>query len=77
MRIYCALEGPSFSVTIADDGPGFDPARIESAELPDRFASGGRGLFLMRAFMDEVELEPAERGTKVTMLRRLFGHSQR
>jgi hypothetical protein len=27
----------------------------------------------MRAFMDEVELEPAERGTKVTMFRKVFG----
>lgn len=76
MRVYCALEGPSVSITIADDGPGFDPARIESAQLPDRFASGGRGLFLMRAFMDEVEVDPAERGTKVTMFRRVFGTPQ-
>ena len=73
MRVYCALEGPSVSITIADDGPGFDPARIESAVLPDRFASGGRGLFLMRSLMDEVEVERGEQGTKVTMFRRVFG----
>lgn len=76
VRVYCSLEGPSVSITIADDGPGFDPARVAAAELPDRFASGGRGLFLMRALMDEVEVEPAgERGTKVTMFRKVFGAS--
>ena len=31
--------------------------------LPDRFASGGRGLFLMRELMDEVKFETSERGT--------------
>ena len=73
MRIYCSLEGPSVSVTIADDGNGFDPAMLETAELPDRFASGGRGLFLMKALMDEVEIEPGESGTTVTLFRRIFG----
>ena len=75
MRVYCAIEGPSVSVTIADDGPGFDPEKVAAAELPDRFSSGGRGLYLMRALMDEVEVEPGERGTKVTMFRKIFGTS--
>ncbi len=73
MRIHCALEGPSVSITVADDGPGIDTLKMEEAELPDKFASGGRGLFLMRAMMDEIEVEPADQGTQITMLRRIFG----
>jgi serine phosphatase RsbU (regulator of sigma subunit)/anti-sigma regulatory factor (Ser/Thr protein kinase) len=72
IRVYCALEGPFVSVTVADDGPGFDPAAAEAASLPDRFSAGGRGLFLMRKLMDDVEIDISGSGTKVTMRRQVF-----
>ncbi|MGH2817854.1 MAG: ATP-binding SpoIIE family protein phosphatase [Actinomycetota bacterium] len=72
IRVHCALEGPMVSVTVADDGPGFDPAAAETASLPDRFSAGGRGLFLMRKLMDDVEIDISGSGTKVTMSRRVF-----
>lgn len=71
IRVQCSLASTTVTVTIADDGPGFDPARIESADLPDRFASGGRGLYLMRELMDDVEVESSPSGTSITMHRRL------
>ncbi|MBW3594014.1 MAG: SpoIIE family protein phosphatase, partial [Actinobacteria bacterium] len=71
IRVYCALEGPSVTITIADDGGGFEPADIDAATLPDKFASGGRGLFLMRQLMDEVEFESTDVGTTVTMYRKI------
>ena len=71
VRVYCALEGPSVTITIADDGGGFDPSGVDAATLPDKFASGGRGLFLMRELMDEVEFESTEAGTTVTMYRNI------
>lgn len=71
IRVYCALEGPSVTITIADDGGGFDPEAIDGSSLPDRFASGGRGLFLMRELMDEVEFESTDVGTTVTMYRKI------
>jgi serine phosphatase RsbU (regulator of sigma subunit)/anti-sigma regulatory factor (Ser/Thr protein kinase) len=72
IRVYCALEGPLVSVTVADDGPGFDPAAAEVASLPDRFSAGGRGLFLMRKLMDDVEIDISGSGTKVTMRRQVL-----
>ena len=71
VRVYCALEGPSVTITIADDGGGFDPGKVDATALPDRFASGGRGLFLMRELMDEVEFESTDSGTTVTMYRKI------
>ena len=71
VRVYCALEGPSVTITIADDGGGFDPDQMDATVLPDRFASGGRGLFLMRELMDEVEFESTDTGTTVTMYRKI------
>jgi serine phosphatase RsbU (regulator of sigma subunit)/anti-sigma regulatory factor (Ser/Thr protein kinase) len=58
-----AREGPEVEIAVRDTGrwrsPG-DEAR-------------GRGLSVMRELMDEVEIEPSEQGTTVTMRRRLRG----
>ena len=69
MRVYCALEGPSVTIVIADDGGGFDPSQVDPTALPDRFASGGRGMFLMRELMDEVEIDTSPSGTIVKLTR--------
>jgi serine phosphatase RsbU (regulator of sigma subunit)/anti-sigma regulatory factor (Ser/Thr protein kinase) len=71
IRVRCAAENRVVSITIADDGPGFDMARLEHTELPDPFASGGRGLFLMRELMDDVRFETSDRGTTVVLRRRV------
>lgn len=69
VRVGCSFDGRVVTVTIADDGEGFDAARVESADLPDRFAAGGRGLYLMRELMDDVRVESSSAGTKVMMTR--------
>ncbi len=69
LRMRCACRGFQVAVTIADDGPGFDPKNIEKRDLPDRFASGGRGLFLMKTLMDDVAVDSSDAGTTVTMTR--------
>jgi len=60
-------------VTIADEGEGFEPS-----ELPDPLAEenllrqSGRGIFLMKTFMDDVQvrrLQPA--GTEVILTKNL------
>ena len=61
---------PSRSM-VADDGPGFDVGEVEARDAPDPFAQGGRGLFLMRELMDEVEVETSPEGTTVRMRRNL------
>ncbi len=71
IRVRCALKAGVVSVTIADEGHGFDPASMPTDRLPDRFASGGRGLYLMRELMDEVEFDSGPGGTTVTLRRRL------
>jgi len=69
LRVRCALEGPDIVISVSDDGPGFDPAKTHRNGLPDRFASGGRGMFLMHQFMDSVEFSTSEGGTTVTLKR--------
>lgn len=72
VRIRCAITGADVTVTIADDGPGFDPTRDPGDELPDRFASGGRGIYLMRHLVDQASFDSSRGGTIVTLRRRVF-----
>jgi serine phosphatase RsbU (regulator of sigma subunit)/anti-sigma regulatory factor (Ser/Thr protein kinase) len=69
IRVRCALEGPNVVISVSDDGPGFDATTIHHNGLPDRFASGGRGMFLMNQLMDSVEIDTSEAGTTVTLKR--------
>jgi len=43
-----------FRVSIADQGPGFDLASLDDPVDKDPLAERGRGIFLMKAVMDEV-----------------------
>lgn len=55
--------------TIRDEGPGFDPATLPDPTDPANLEKvSGRGVFLMRTFMDEVEFNG--RGNEVTMTKR-------
>jgi DNA-binding response OmpR family regulator len=59
----------SIRVVVRDEGRGFDAASIPAAGDPDAIESGrGRGLVLIRNFMDEVRFNAA--GNEITMLKR-------
>ncbi len=72
VRIRCAVEGAEAVVTVADDGAGFQPSAEDMAAPQDRFASGGRGLFLMQQLADDVAITGSEAGTTVTLRKRLW-----
>ena len=66
VEVHC---GPGvFRCSIRDEGPGFDPAAV-----PDPFSDdalerpSGRGLTLIRSFMDEVRFK--EPGNTITMIK--------
>ena len=53
-------------VRVADEGEGFDPGAVPDPRLPEnRILPTGRGVFLMRALMDEVRFN--RRGNAVTL----------
>ena len=60
-----------FTVRIADEGDGFDFSRLPDPLSPGNLMrTSGRGIFLVRSFMDEFQirrLEPA--GTEVTLVK--------
>lgn len=55
--------------TIRDQGPGFDPAKLPDPTDPENLEKvSGRGLLLMKTFMDEVVFN--DTGNEVTMIKR-------
>lgn len=55
---------------ISDEGNGFDPKSIPDPLSPENILRGsGRGVFLMRAFMDEVHFRQLSPGTELTLIK--------
>lgn len=49
-------------LVVRDAGPGFDPAQVPDPTTAENiYSSHGRGIFLMRALMDEVHFEAGGR----------------
>ena len=54
---------------IRDEGPGFDPSKLPDPTDPENlFRVGGRGLLLIRTFMNEVTFN--ELGNEITLVKR-------
>jgi serine/threonine-protein kinase RsbW len=70
-------EGPAMAVSVRDQGEGFDPQVLADPLDPENLLKpSGRGIFLIRNFMDEVRLQRASQGgMEIRMVKRL--HSSR
>jgi hypothetical protein len=54
---------------VEDEGPGFDPLTVpDPTDAANLERIGGRGLMLIRTFMDEVEHN--ERGNRISLRKR-------
>ncbi len=64
--------GEELIVTIADEGKGFVPDEVPDPLAPENLLKqSGRGIFLIRAFMDEVRFRKLNPGTEITLIKRL------
>ncbi len=66
-------EPPELKIRVRDQGEGFDPEMIADPLAPENLLkSSGRGIFLIRNFMDDVQLQRApEGGMEIRMLKRV------
>jgi len=74
LQITVGLEntGSSLIITIADQGKGLDLSTLPDPLAPENLLRGtGRGIFLIRAFMDEVQFRKLDPGTELTMIKHL------
>ena len=68
--------GENLVITIRDQGKGLDLSQVPDPLAPENLMkTSGRGLFLMRSFMDEVEINPSQTGTEIKLIKRVHGGS--
>jgi serine/threonine-protein kinase RsbW len=66
-------EGEALVILIRDEGEGFDPDHLRDPLAEEnRFAESGRGVYILRSFMDEVEFDRHQgRGTECRLVKYL------
>jgi serine/threonine-protein kinase RsbW len=63
---------PELTIRVRDQGEGFDPEEVADPLAPENLLkSSGRGIFLIRNFMDDVQLQRAPQGgMEIRMVKR-------
>ena len=70
VRATFSLTSESLSIQVADEGSGFDPESVPDPLSPEGLLKpSGRGIFLMRAIMDEVHFRQLSPGTEITLVK--------
>jgi serine/threonine-protein kinase RsbW len=66
-------ENAGLTISVRDEGEGFEPEEVGDPLAPENMLkSSGRGIFLIRSFMDDVQLmKGAEGGMEVRMVKKL------
>jgi serine/threonine-protein kinase RsbW len=64
---------PELTIRVRDQGDGFDPGELADPLAPENLLkASGRGIFLIRNFMDQVELRRVpEGGMEIQMIKRV------
>ena len=68
VRIECSVGPDKLEISVSDEGNGFDPESVPDPRCGENlYKPDGRGLLLMRSYMDRVE--HSEQGNTVHMVR--------
>jgi serine/threonine-protein kinase RsbW len=73
-QIAVSLEntGTALVITIADEGKGINLDTLKDPLAPENLLRGsGRGIFLIKSFMDEVHFRQLHPGTELTLIKNL------
>ena len=70
IAVRCELSTAHLSITLADQGEGLNPDAVPDPLAPENLLrASGRGIFLMRAFADEVRFRSLHPGTEITLVK--------
>lgn len=71
VEVQAELGGDLLKVEITDQGPGFDPSQVVDPLLPEELdRASGRGLFLIRKLVDDVQFNASGNSICMTLRRR-------
>jgi serine/threonine-protein kinase RsbW len=75
-KVSLAFErtGKTLVITIRDQGKGLDLKKLPDPLAPENLLkTSGRGIFLIRSFMDEVQIHPSQTGTEIKLIKHVPG----
>ena len=68
VRIYVYVEDSTLTVKIKDEGKGFDPTTVPDPTDPENLLKdSGRGLYLMRVYMDSLTYNQTAEGAETIL----------
>lgn len=71
VRLDFSVSPAGLIIEVRDEGQGFDASKLPDPLAPDNLLrQSGRGIFLARAFMDELDLKNLRHGLEVRMAKR-------
>ena len=72
IKVGYRIDDEQVVIAVADQGAGFNPDMLaDPTTETNRWKQGGRGIFLIRAYMDEVSFN--ERGNQIWLIKRMHG----
>ncbi len=70
VRATFSLTADDLTIQVADEGEGFDATSVPDPLSPEGLLKpSGRGIFLMRAIMDEVHFRQLSPGAEITLVK--------
>src|ERR1700690_3146897 len=76
VRFEFERTGCDLVITIQDQGKGLDLNKLPDPLAPENLLkTSGRGIFLIRSFMDEVQIRPTQAGTEIKLIKHVHGPS--
>jgi serine/threonine-protein kinase RsbW len=76
VRVSFEMAPEYIEVRISDEGSGLNPNEIPDPLAPENLLkTSGRGIFLMRAFMDEIKVNCLNPGTEIVLIKHFSGNS--
>jgi serine/threonine-protein kinase RsbW len=70
VTVSFTVDEKKISISISDQGHGFSPASISDPVHPDNLmADNGRGIYLVKALMDNVDYKISDAGTEVIIIK--------
>ncbi len=69
VQITVNISGEQIKISIKDEGKGFDPEKVPNPTDPENLMKdSGRGLYLMRIYMDELKYNRTPNGMETVLV---------